>query len=76
MTESKTPAAGLCSLDPLVRPSITPDQRRDFRRWSAAINQLDDATKADEGEAWIASAVAILERPNTKVEFSEGSEAE
>jgi hypothetical protein len=50
------------SLHCLVRPSITSDQRRDFRRWSEAINQLDDPAKADEGEAWIAAAMAILER--------------
>jgi hypothetical protein len=54
-------------LNRLVQPSITPDQRRDFRRWSEAINQLDDATKADEGEAWMASAMAILEMPNKEI---------
>ena len=58
------------SLHCLVRPSITPDQRRDFRRWSKAINQLDDATKAEEGEAWIAAAMAILDRPNDQAQFS------
>ncbi len=51
-------------LDRLVRPSITPDQRRDFRRWSEEINKLDDATKTEEGEAWIAAAMAILDRSN------------
>lgn len=51
----------------LVRPSITPDQRRDLRRWSEAINKLDDTTKAEEGEAWIAAAMAILDRSNTKL---------
>ena len=48
----------------LVRPSITPSQRRDFRRWSESINKLDDATKAEEGEAWIVAAMAILARSN------------
>jgi hypothetical protein len=62
-------------LDRLVRPSITPDQRRDFRRWSEAINQLDDATKADEGEAWIAAAMAILERPNKEIGLNKPKEA-
>jgi len=54
------------SLDRLVRPAITSDQRRKFRRWSEAINQLDDATKADEGEAWIVAAMETLEGPNVQ----------
>jgi len=64
------------NLDCLVRPSITSDQRRDFRRWSESLNNLDDATKGEEGEAWIAAAMAILDRSNDQVEFQEGSEAE
>jgi hypothetical protein len=44
-----------------IQPPITPDQRHDFRLWSEAINKLDDATKAEEGEAWIAAAMAILD---------------
>jgi hypothetical protein len=51
----------------LVRPSITSDQRRDFRRWSEAISKLDDATKAEECESWIAAAMGILERPNSAI---------
>ena len=64
MTEPTTAAAPRCTEQQLVRPSITPDQRRDFRRWSEAINKLDDATKEEEGEAWIAAAMAILDRSN------------
>ena len=52
------------SLDPVVRRSITSDQRQRFRRWSDAIGKLDDSTKSEEGEAWIASAIAILFTPN------------
>jgi hypothetical protein len=59
-----TPSGPPVVLHRLVRPSITPDQRRDFRRWSEAINKLDDHTKAEEGEVWIAAAMAILDRPN------------
>jgi hypothetical protein len=46
--------------------SITPDQRRDFGLWSSAINKIDDDTRAKEAEAWIASALAILDRQENK----------
>ena len=65
-----TDSEPLVATDRLVRPSITPIQRRDFRRWSEAINQLDDATKADESEAWIAAAMSILDRPNNVLSVS------
>lgn len=47
--------------------SITPDQRRDFGLWSSAINQIDDDTREKEAEAWIASALAILDRQEKEV---------
>ena len=46
--------------------SITPDQRKDFGRWSDAVNKLDDATKEEEAESWIASAMSILNRHSKK----------
>lgn len=52
----------------LVRPSITPDQRREFRQWSEAIGGLTDADKESEAEAWIASALGILGKTNAQVE--------
>ena len=58
-----------------IQPPITPDQRHDFRLWSEAINKLDDATKAEEGEAWIAAAMAILDRSKvSKSQMLEGDE--
>jgi len=62
------PQAPVRSQKPLVRRSITSDQRQRFRRWSDAIGKLDDSTKSEEGEAWIASAIAILFTPNPTVD--------
>ena len=57
--------------DPLRIP-ITPDQRQALRKWSEAIEKLDDATKAKEGEAWIAAAMEILtgKKGHTTVEIN------
>jgi hypothetical protein len=45
--------------------SISQQQREELRQWSAAYNKLDPKTLEDEAEAWILSALAILEKPKT-----------
>lgn len=61
-----TPTQNVTSvdLDRLVRPSITVEQRSEFRQWSEAIAGLSDADKESEAEAWIASALGILGKTN------------
>jgi hypothetical protein len=56
--------AGAVAQERLVRPSITPEQRSEFRQWSAAIEMLSDADKESEAGAWIASALGILGKTN------------
>jgi len=66
--------AGSDCQERLVRPSITPEQRSEFRQWSAAIEGLSDADKESEAEAWIASALGILGKTNAQAHTQKGRE--
>jgi hypothetical protein len=56
-----------------VMPRITTDQRRDFRRWSDAFGKIDADTKAKEAEAWMVSALSILNRHNAGLDRQKGA---
>jgi hypothetical protein len=66
-TEAKQRGGGDC-VSRLARPSITSEQRSEFRQWSKALAGLSDADKESEAEAWIASALGILGKTNANVD--------
>ncbi len=65
--EAKNPENNAIESSNLVgchRPVMTSEKRQRLREWSKELNKLDHQTMCEEVDAWIQTALSIVEAPN------------